>query len=243
MRELIHGHTIKKYLKDCYGIDSEIKGFTDNAKNETNYVVYLKRADLALFAEKDDGTLVCINSSGDPVSPDNIFVHAKETDVQIENGEIAFKADKLKITLDGEEMDLYYVKQLEEKLYPERTSIVLNGMLRHNNFESKPERFYVDEVIYADDKQFDEIQQGRASDLLKAYNEKHYGTVQDGNHGVLVIRKSGDGLLVDTQGYDYARYMGYAPKIQMPVEYMLEQERIQKEEQDLTEGIQGMSGM
>ena len=50
MRELIHGHTIRKYFKDCYGIDSEIKGFTDNAKHETNYVVYLKRADLALFA-------------------------------------------------------------------------------------------------------------------------------------------------------------------------------------------------
>lgn len=243
MRELIHGHTIKKYFMDCYGIDSEIKIFTDNAKHETNYVVYLKRADLALFAEKDDGTLVCINSSGDPVSPDTVFAHAKETDVQIENGEIAFKTGRLNITLDGEEMDLYDVKQLEEKLYPERTSIVLNGMLKCKEFESKPERFYVDEIIYANDEQFDEIQQGKDSELLKAYNEKQYGMIQDGQHGVLVIGKNGDGLLVDTQGYDYARYMSYAPKIQMPVDYMLEKERIQKEEQDLTEGIQGMSGM
>lgn len=243
MREFIHGQTIKKYLKDCYCIDSEIKGFTDNAKNETNYVVYSKQADLALFAEKEDGTLICMNSSGEAVSPDNIFVHAKETDVQVENGEISFQTDKLKITLDGEEMDLYYVKSLEEKIHPERTSIVLNGMLQCKNFDSQPERFYVDEVIYANDEQFDEIQQGKESDLLKAYNEKHYGTVQDGEHGVLVIGENGDGLLVDTQGYDYARYMSYAPKIQMPVDYMLEKERIQKEEQDLTEGIQGMSGM
>lgn len=87
--------------------------------------------------------MICINSSGEAVSPDNIFVHAKETDVQVENGEISFQTDKLKITLDGEEMDLYYVKSLEEKIYPERTSIVLNGMLQHNNFESIPERFYV----------------------------------------------------------------------------------------------------
>lgn len=224
MRKFIHGQTIKKYLKDCYCIDSEIKSFTDNAKNETNYVVYSKQADLALFAEKEDGTLICINSSGEAVSPDNIFVHAKETDVQVENGEISFQTDKLKITLDGEEMDLYYVKSLEEIIYPERTSIVLNGMLQHNNFKSIPERFYVDEVIYADDKQFDEIQQGRDSDLLKAYNKKHYGTVQDGKHGVLVIRESGDGLLVDTQGYDYARYMSYAPQIAMPVEYLIKQD-------------------
>ena len=224
MREWIHGQTIKKYLKDCYGIDSEIKGFTDNAKAETNYVVYLKWADLALFAEEDDGTLICMNSSGKPVSPDTVFIHAKETDVQIENGEIAFKTDRLNITLDGEEMDLYDVKQLEEKLYPERTSIVLNGMLKCKEFESKPERFYVDEIIYANDEQFDEIQQGKDSELLKAYNEKQYGMVQDGQHGVVVIGENGDGLLVDTQGYDYARYMGYAPKIQMPVDYMLEQE-------------------
>ena len=168
MRKFIHGQTIKKYLKDCYCIDSEIKSFTDNAKNETNYVVYSKRADLALFAEKEDGTLVCMNSSGEPVPPDNIFVHAKGMDVQVENGEISFQTDKLKITLDGEEMDLYYVKSLEEKIYPERTSIILNGMLRCKDFENKPERFYVDEVIYADDKQFGEIQQGRDSDLLKA---------------------------------------------------------------------------
>lgn len=228
MRKFIHGQTIKKYLKDCYCINSEIKSFTDNAKNETNYVVYSKQADLALFAEKEDGTLICINSSGEAVSPDNIFVHAKETDVQVENGEISFQTDKLKITLDGEEMDLYYVKSLEEKIYPERTSIVLNGMLQHNNFKSMPERFYVDEVIYADDKQFDEIQQGRDSDLLKAYNEKHYGTVQDGKHGVLVIRESGDGLLVDTQGYDYARYMAYAPQVGMAIDNMLDREFSQK---------------
>lgn len=244
MREWIHGQTIKKYLKDCYGIDSEIRGFTDNAKNETNYVVYLRWTDLALFAEKNDGTLVCMNSSGEPVSQNNIFAYAKETDVQIENGEISFRTDKLKIALDGEEMDLYYVKNLEEKIYPERTSIVLKGMLQNANFQCRPERFYVDEIIYANDEQFNEIQQGKDSDLLKAYNEKRYGMVQNGEHGVLIIGENGDGLLVDTQGYDYARYMGYAPKIQAPIEYMLEQEQMnQREEQNMDEGIQEMSEM
>lgn len=31
-------------------------------------------------------------------------------------------------------------------------------------------------------------------------------------------------MLVDTQGYDYARYMSYAPKIAMPVEYLIRQD-------------------
>lgn len=221
MKEFIHGQTIKKYLKDCYCIDAEIKSFTDNAKNETNYVVYLKRADLALFAEKDDGTLICMNSSGEPVSTDDIFVYAKAADVQMENGEISFKADKLRITLDGEEMDKYYVNALEEKIYPERTPIVMQAVLIKNGFQENIAPFYVDEVLYVDDGEFDKIKKLEYSKVLEEYNKKFYKRVDDGEHGVVVINESGDGLLIDTQDYDYARYMSFAPKIAPAIEQML----------------------
>ena len=83
--------------------------------------------------------------------------------------------------------------------------------------------FYVDEIVHANEEQFDEICRGDDSEILKQYNEKTYDPITDGVHGILVIGPKGDGVMVDTSGYDYARYMSYAPKIEMPVNYILEQ--------------------
>ena len=57
--------------------------------------------------------------------------------------------------------------------------------------------------------------------MLEEYNKKFYKRVDDGEHGVVVINESGDGLLIDTQDYDYARYMSFAPKIAPAIEQML----------------------
>ena len=111
----------------------------------------------------------------------------------------------------------------EAELFPERTPIVLNGMFTRNGTTGAVTTFYVDEIVHANEEQFDEICRGDDSEILKQYNEKTYDPITDGVHGILVIGPKGDGVMVDTSGYDYARYMSYAPKIEMPVNYILEQ--------------------
>ena len=98
-------------------------------------------------------------------------------------------------------------------MYPECTNIVLNAMLTHNGLTSDLTRFYIDEIVYADNEKFAEIQRGDNSELLKQYNEKNYETVSDSVHAIVVIGNHGDGLLVDTQGYGYVRYLCYVPQI------------------------------
>jgi hypothetical protein len=100
---------------------------------------------------------------------------------------------------------------------------MLRGMFSKNGFSSDVTNFYVDEIIYVDEEEFTKIRRTENVDTFKAYNEKTYEPVADGVHGVLVIGPNGDGIMIDTQGYDYARYMSYAPKIEMPINYMIEQ--------------------
>jgi len=49
MRKYIHENTIRKYFNENLAIDIEIKKFKNIIADETNYVIYNKKTDLAVF--------------------------------------------------------------------------------------------------------------------------------------------------------------------------------------------------
>ncbi|MDO4563339.1 MAG: hypothetical protein Q4C12_05845 [Clostridia bacterium] len=228
MRKYIHGETIRKYLKDALAVDVEIKKFRNNISGESNYVFYNKKTDLAVFSEKGDGKFACFNSNGDSVDINDIYGYAHEDEVKREDSELLFKTDTLSIRIGDSYVQNDYISNMEEEIYPDRTNIVLNAMFTHNHFTTDLTSFYVDEIVYASDEEFDSIRQGYDSELLEEYNKKHYEKISDGVHGIVVIGDNGDGLLIDTQGFDYARYMSYAPHIKDYIDTAIENEMAQK---------------
>lgn len=230
MGEFIHGETLKKYFKDCFGIDIEINSFTNNSTKETNYVVYKSDADLAVFANKGNDEIICINSNGENIRENKIFAYVKDDFVKSENGSILFKTENLRIKLDGDIMDNDYISSIEEEIYPERTNIKLNAVLqRKAMIGNSMTDFIVDEVIYTNNEEFYRIANGETSKVFDEYNQKKYENVSGARHGVVVINEAGDGLLVDTAGgYDYARYMCFAPRIGTYIKEQLDEEMKQK---------------
>lgn len=230
MREFIHYETIKKHLEDCLCVKTEVKKITNNSTNETNYVMYKQGVDPAIFVDKGNGEFVCINSNGENIRKDNIFAYMNEASVKEDEYGIMFKTEDLKIDLCGDIMDNDFMSSLEEEMYPERTNISLKAVLaRKAVIGDDMTEFLVDEVIYTTNAEFYKIANGLDSEVLKQYNQKNYGNVSEKEHGVVVINESGDGLLVDTSGgYNYARYMCFAPKIGGYIHEQLSEEMRQK---------------
>lgn len=94
------------------------------------------------------------------------------------------------------------------------TGIVLKTeALQRKDFPVDLIDFHVDEVVYTSDSEFENIRNGKDSEILKQYNQKNYERNPDRTNGILVINTKGDGLLIDTQEYNYARYKAYAPQV------------------------------
>ena len=94
------------------------------------------------------------------------------------------------------------------------TGIVLKtDTLQRRDFPVELIDFHVDEVAYISDSEFENIRNGEDSEILKQYNQKNYERNPNRTNGILVINTKGDGLLVDTQEYNYARYKAYAPQV------------------------------
>lgn len=230
MREFIHHKTIKKHLEDCLCVKTEVNKFANNSTNETNYVMYKQGIDPAVFVNKGNGEFVCINSNGENIRKDDIFAYMNEASVKEDEYGIMFKTEDLKIDLDGDIMDNDFMSSLEDKMFPERTNISLKAVLeRKAVIGDDMTEFLVDEVIYTTNSEFCKIANGLESEVLKQYNQKNYGKINEKNHGVVIINEAGDGLMVDTAGgYNYARYMCFAPKVDAYIKKQLSEEMRQK---------------
>ncbi len=227
MNKHIHYRTLKKVLEEKLGIEIEQKELVNNTTGEIYNILFEKGTDVAIFSKKNGDAfsdeLTCLDTNGDVIAKDKIVGYVNSAETRYENSELVISEKEITLFCKENTFDIEELIQREAALYPERTSIMLRGMFSRNGLSSDVTNFYVDEIIYVDEEQFTKIRRTEDVDTFKEYNEKTYEPVADGVHGVLVIGPNGDGIMVDTQGYDYARYMSYAPNIEMPINYMLEQ--------------------
>lgn len=228
MDKRIHFNTIQRYFKIKYNADIEQREFANNKTGEVYNVIYPKGTDIAVFSARDSGQYVCVDSNGEVIPSENIIGYVNGVNVTKDEHDLMFAEKDLVLHFDNETVDIAQLIEREKAMYPERTAIVLQAELQWSNYQNHIEPFYVDEVIYVDEEEFERIKKLEYSDVLKEYNERTYNRVQDGSHGIAVINESGDALLIDTQGYDYARYMAYAPQAGMAIEKMLDREFEQK---------------
>ncbi len=223
MDRKIHYETVRKLFIEKFGVEIDTKEFINNQTGEVYNLIFDKGTDIALFSMRDNDEYICLNSNGDEIDKDKIYSYINGVNVKFENYKMTISEKDLVLRCKDQTLDIEELIKREAELFPERTTIVLRGMFTKNGLSGDLTNFYVDEIIYVNEEQFAKIQKTEDVDVFKSYNEKMYEPVSDGVHGVLVIGPNGDGIMVDTQGYNYARYMSYAPKIEMPINYMLEQ--------------------
>ena len=220
MKDRIHFGTIKQYFMDKFDCPVVDKRFNNSVTGEKYFLICEQNLDIAFFTIKDDGSYLCLDSKGEIINQENIISYVNGNFVKDVYGSASYDEDKIGIRYKGQEISIEEIKQLEEKMYPEQTSIVLNSMFyTYGDIET----FHVDEIKYVNGGTFANIFKRKNSDILKEYNKKHYEGKENSLHGILIINKeNGDGLLVDTQGFEYARYYSYAPKIKNHVESIIE---------------------
>ena len=227
MNKHIHYRTLKKVLEEKLGIEIDQKELVNNTTGEIYNILFEEGTDVAIFTKRNGDAfseeLVCLDTNGDEIAKEKIVGYINGGESRYVDDELVISKKEITMLCNEKTFDVEELLQREAALYPERTSIMLRGMFSKNGFSSDVTNFYVDEIIYVDEEEFTKIRRTENVDTFKAYNEKTYEPVADGVHGVLVIGPNGDGIMVDTQGYDYARYMSYAPNIEMPINYMLEQ--------------------
>ena len=227
MNKQIHYRTLKKVLEEKLGIEIDQKELVNNTTGEIYNILFEKGTDVAIFTKRNGDAfseeLVCLDTNGDEIPKEKIVGYINGGESRYVDDELVISEKEITMLCKEKTFDVEDLLQREAALYPERTNIMLRGMFSKNGFSSDVTNFYVDEIIYVDEEEFTKIRRTENVDTFKAYNEKTYEPVADGVHGVLVIGPNGDGIMIDTQGYDYARYMSYAPKIEMPINYMIEQ--------------------
>lgn len=221
MNRKIHFNTLRKYFDEKYGVNIKDVEISNKTTGETYHVICDRDTDIAVFKVKDEKICVCINSNGDEVDKDEIFGYINDQYAGKEWDDQIFDVEKLTLKYGDEIIDNDAIVNKENTIHCNRTSIVLQTELRKDSFDGSLGPFYVDEVVYVDDEEFDTIKSMEYSEVLEDYNKRVYKFVKDGTHGIAVINEDGDGLLIDTQGYNYARYMSYAPKIAPAIEQML----------------------
>lgn len=104
----------------------------------------------------------------------------------------------------------------------------INAILRCKETEYKPKQYKVSEVIVVSDAEFRNV-------MKEPLKDREY---LSGRHGedtcVLLLSETGDdGILVDTQGYDYPRYSAFIPKAKIIANEFMQRVT---EEQDSDDG-------
>ncbi|OQB13445.1 MAG: hypothetical protein BWY15_01742 [Firmicutes bacterium ADurb.Bin193] len=223
MKVNIHLNTVKKYYEEKLNKKVEGKIFANDITGETYCLFFEKGTNISLFALKDDKDVVCMDSNGEAVNAEKLYGYINHVYAYGEYAGMTFDAEKLNLNYKGQPIDIADLMEYEKQMCPERTNIVLSGVFQRKAvMENLLENFCVDEVIYVKESDFASIANGNNSDILKDYLKRNYERVENARTGVAVINENGDGLLIDTQGYDYARYMCYAPKIGMYIDKQLE---------------------
>lgn len=221
MNRKIHYLTIQKAIKERVGVDVDTKEFVNNQTGEVYNIIYEKGTDVALFSMRDNGEYICLNSNGDQIDKEKIYSYINGVNVEYDNSKMIISENDLVVRCKEQIIDIEELLKRESELFPERTNIVLKGMFSKKGSLIGITNFYVDEIVHVNEEEFRLIRDGYETDVFEEYNEKTYGRITDGVNGMLVIGPDGDGIMVDTQGYNYARYMSYAPQIGMPIQYMI----------------------
>lgn len=214
MNKKIHFETIQKLFKEKYDAEPEVKLFENNKTGELYDVIFEKGVDIAFFTMRNGNEYFCIDSNGMPLDDEKVFGYVNAAYAEHDSGKIFFDADALALNYRDTAIDNHDFAELEKRLFPQRTNIILKTeKLCQKEFPVSLVNFCVDEVVYVQDSEFEIIRNGEYSDILKEYNKKNYERSDKYTNGILIINKNGDGLMVDTQGYDYARYKAYAPQV------------------------------
>ena len=115
--------------------------------------------------------------------------------------------------------------------YDERTGVVLRVPRSSAvNYDTEMVDFYVDEIIYTDDKKFNEIVEGLDTTLVNYYyKNREYEPMKKGLHGLVFINSEGDGLLIQTFNYGSIRdRLLFAPAIKEGLEKRFETDMEQR---------------
>lgn len=229
MKVNIHLNTVKNYYEKKFNKKVEGKIFANDITGETYCLFFEKGTNISLLALKDDKDVVCMDSNGEAVSTEKLYGYINHVYAYGEYAGMIFDAEKLNLNYKGQPINIAELTDYEKKMCPERTNIVLNAVfMRKASLPTVTDGFYVDEVIYVSNDEFKKISSGQDSEILADYNNRNYERVADGRNGVLIVADNGDGLMVDTQGYNYARYMSYAPHIKDYIDTVVENEMVQK---------------
>ena len=98
--------------------------------------------------------------------------------------------------------------------------LIMNANLICKADRHVPKKFMVEKVIEVDDAKFRSfLERPMARNYYLMQYKELMGYYDNAYHGVLFINKqNGDGFLVDSEGYDYARYSQYIPNARDIVE-------------------------
>ena len=225
MREYIHDKTIKNFFEQHFNEIVVDRRFENKKTKEVYHVLTGNETDIAFFTVGKEGEHICLNSDGEPVDPQQIFGYINGECVSGTYSCSLYRTDKLNLQYQGERISLNSLVEHEKDLYPKRTGITIPAILERKASHGEDiQDFLVDKVVKVRDEEFSEIISGMDSDYIRQYNQKEYDYVEGKYHGVMFINEQGDGVMVDPQGYNYARYMCFAPKIQEYVDKQFEQE-------------------
>ena len=114
------------------------------------------------------------------------------------------------------------IKELHENegMISAEKKLKINATLQCKQTEIKPRTYEVSEVITLTDKEYGSV----LKDPLK---DREYLAGRSGADTcvLLIGENSDDGILVDTQGYDYPRYSAFIPNARQIVENFVQSER------------------
>ena len=107
-----------------------------------------------------------------------------------------------------------------ERMISADKRLKINATLQCKQTEIKPRTYEVSEVITLTDKEYGSV----LKDPLK---DREYLAGRSGADTcvLLIGENSDDGILVDTQGYDYPRYSAFIPNARQIVENFVQRER------------------
>lgn len=234
MRKHIHNQTIEKYYEEHFNEIVVDRIFENKQTKEVYHVLTGSETDIAFFTVGKEGNHICLNSDGEPVDSQQIFGYINGAYVSEFYSYTLYRTDKLKLQYQENEISLASIVEYEKDLYPIGTGITIPAILeRKASHGDDIQDFVVDKAVKVSNEEFAEIISGKDSDYIRQYNQKNYDYIAGKNHGMVFINEQGDGVLVDPQGYNYARYMCFAPKIQEYIDKQLEQEMEQNHLQRL----------
>ena len=125
MNKKIHFETIQKLFKEKYDAEPEVKLFENNKTGELYDVIFEKGVDIAFFTMRNGNEYFCIDSNGMPLDDEKVFGYVNAAYAEHDSGKIFFDADALALNYRDTAIDNHDFAELEKKLFPQRTNIIL----------------------------------------------------------------------------------------------------------------------